>query len=65
MSSRLLLLAVVIVFASTGATPKMQSGVAPKLAAYKTEAAASIDGMYELAQQMVDKLHEMEERGQI
>jgi aminobenzoyl-glutamate utilization protein B len=35
----------------------------PKLAAYKTEAAASIDGMYDFAQQMVDSVFSFSELG--
>src|SRR5262245_6364276 len=55
-----------------GASPRTQSGVAtspapasvpPRLAAYKTEAAASIDGMYDLAQQMVDSVFSFSELG--
>jgi aminobenzoyl-glutamate utilization protein B len=37
--------------------------VAPKLAQYKQEAAASIDGMYDLAQQMVDSVFSFGEIG--
>jgi aminobenzoyl-glutamate utilization protein B len=48
-----------------GASPPVASGAAsiPKLAAYKTEAAASIDGMYDLAQQMVDSVFSFSELG--
>src|SRR5512134_297943 len=71
-------LAAVIILAAVTATPTMQggggapvpperSGVAaplpPKLSAYKTEAAASIDGMYDLAQQMVDSVFSFSELG--
>jgi aminobenzoyl-glutamate utilization protein B len=65
-------LIVPIVLVMTSASPRMQSGavatpvpasVPPKLAAYKTEAAASIDGMYDLAQQMVDSVFSFSELG--
>jgi aminobenzoyl-glutamate utilization protein B len=48
-----------------GASPPVASGAAsiPKLTAYKTEAAASIDGMYDLAQQMVDSVFSFSELG--
>ena len=55
-------LSAAIAIASMSATPSMQSAPAPapaasaplppKLADYKKEAAASVDGMYDLAQQM-------------
>ena len=64
---RLGVLAVLVAVGVSSASPTTQSqqpaakGVAaaplpPKLAAYKQEAAASIDGMYDLAQQMVDSV---------
>ena len=48
-----------------GASPAVASGAAsiPKLTAYKTEAAASIDGMYDFAQQMVDSVFSFSELG--
>ena len=65
----LALIALVVMSAS----PRMQSRavttapnappVSPKLAAYKTEAAASIDGMYDFAQQMVDSVFSFSELG--
>ena len=55
------------------ASAQTQSGVvtssattasaSPKLAAYKTEAAASIDGMYDFTQQMVDSVFSFSELG--
>jgi aminobenzoyl-glutamate utilization protein B len=39
------------------------ASVPPRLAAYKTEAAASIDGMYDTAQQMVDSVFSFSELG--
>jgi aminobenzoyl-glutamate utilization protein B len=44
------------------ATPAATS-VPPTLAAYKTEAAAGIDGMYDFAQQMVDSVFRFSELG--
>jgi aminobenzoyl-glutamate utilization protein B len=46
-------------------TPPAAAGTPapPRLAAYKTEAAASIDGMYDLAQQMVDSVFSFSELG--
>jgi aminobenzoyl-glutamate utilization protein B len=50
---------------SGAVTPPAAAGAAsqPKLAAYKTEAVASIDGMYDLAQQMVDSVFSFSELG--
>ena len=75
-STRISGLVAVIVLAAVTATPTTQggggapvpperSGVAapPKLDAYKTEAATSIDGMYDLAQQMVDSVFSFGELG--
>jgi aminobenzoyl-glutamate utilization protein B len=47
--------------AATGAA--VAAPVLPKLAAYKQEAATSIDGMYDLAQQMVDSVFSFGEIG--
>jgi aminobenzoyl-glutamate utilization protein B len=44
-------------------TPPNAAPASPKLAAYKTEAAASIDGMYDFAQQMVDSVFSFSELG--
>ena len=44
-------------------TPPNAAPVSPKLAAYKTEAAASIDGLYDFAQQMVDSVFSFSELG--
>ena len=41
----------------------MAATVPPKLAAYKQEAATSIDAMYDLAQQMVDSVFSFGEIG--
>jgi aminobenzoyl-glutamate utilization protein B len=71
-------LVALIALVAMSASPRMQSGVVasssssssatatpppPKLAAYKTEAAASIDGMYDFAQQMVDSVFSFSELG--
>jgi aminobenzoyl-glutamate utilization protein B len=60
------LVASIVLVTATG-TPTMQSGAAPplppKLAAYKSEVSASIDGMYDLAQQMVDSVFSFGELG--
>ena len=66
-------LSAAIAIASMSATPSMQSAPAPapaasaplppKLADYKKEAAASVDGMYDLAQQMVDSVFSFGELG--
>src|SRR5687767_15857889 len=50
---------------SGGVTPPAAAGATsqPRFAAYKTEAAASIDGMYDLAQQMVDSVFSFSELG--
>jgi len=45
------------------ATPAAARPMPPKLAVYKQEAAASIDGMYDLAQQMVDSVFSFSEIG--
>ena len=64
-----------VVFALTSATPSMQgtaaqrraavagAPVTAKLADYKKEAAASIDGMYDVTQQMVDSVFSFGELG--
>jgi aminobenzoyl-glutamate utilization protein B len=66
-----------IAFVVMSATPQTQSSVPagtsakagapaplpPKLADYKKEAAASVDGMYDLAQQMVDSVFSFSELG--
>ena len=60
-----------IVLIALSASPATQGGpagtpateAAPKLAAFKTEAATSIDGMYDLAQQMVDSVFSFSEIG--
>ena len=67
------MLLVIIALVAMNAAPRTQDGRAgapttaapllPKLAAYKTEAAASIDGMYDLAQQMVDSVFSFSEIG--
>jgi aminobenzoyl-glutamate utilization protein B len=64
-------LVVPIALVVMSASPRMQGGgpgpaataAPPKLAAYKTEAVASIDGMYDLAQQMVDSVFSFGEIG--
>jgi aminobenzoyl-glutamate utilization protein B len=65
-------LVAVIALVVMSASPQMQGGAVPatatpaptaKLAAYKTEAAASIDGMFDLAQQMVDSVFSFSELG--
>jgi aminobenzoyl-glutamate utilization protein B len=63
MHSRRIALAVLVLLTSIVATPSTQQTEPPKLAAYKTEAAASIDGMYDLAQQMVDSVFSFSELG--
>src|SRR6185436_8506713 len=63
MHSLRIALAVVVLLTSIVATPSTQQTQPPKLAAYKTEAAASIDGMYDLAQQMVDSVFSFSELG--
>src|SRR5262245_13289604 len=65
--------ATITVVLSLVASPSMQSGstpprvavapTPPKLADYKKEAAASIDGMYDFAQQMVDSVFSFGELG--
>ena len=67
--------AAVIVLAVLAANPQMQGGtptaapappaapMPPKLADYKKEVAASVDGMYDLAQQMVDSVFSFGELG--
>ena len=45
------------------AAPAAVASVPPKLAEYKREATASIDGMYDLAQQMVDSVFSFGEIG--
>jgi aminobenzoyl-glutamate utilization protein B len=69
------ILVAVVVIASMSATPTMQGGATapragsasapapPKLADYKKEAAASVDGMYDFAQQMVDSVFSFGELG--
>src|SRR5699024_6952690 len=62
-----------IAIVALGASPRTQgpagapataaAPVSPKLAAYKAEAAASVDGMYDLAQQMVDSVFSFGEIG--
>jgi len=60
-----------VVLIALSASPATQSGAvgtpateaAPRLAAFKTEAATSIDGMYDLAQQMVDSVFSFSEIG--
>ncbi len=56
-------LAMVVVLGSMGETATTQDREPAKLTAYKTEAAASIDGMYDLAQQMVDSVFSFSELG--
>ena len=66
-------LVTLIALVAMSASPRMQGGVvsssataapaSPKLAAYKTEAVASIDGMYDFAQQMVDSVFSFSELG--
>jgi aminobenzoyl-glutamate utilization protein B len=56
-------LAAAIVVVALGAAPATQGGAPPKLGEYKQEAAASIDGMYDLAQQMVDSVFSFGEIG--
>src|SRR4029079_15257348 len=63
MHSRRIALAVLVLLTSIVATPSTQQTEPPKLAAYKTEAAASIDGMYDLAPQMVDSVFSFSELG--
>jgi len=66
-SSATLALVTFIALMAAGASPRTQSGASSpesaKLAAYKSEAAASIDGMYDLAQQMVDSVFSFSELG--
>ena len=63
-----------LVFALASATPSMQGAAQPraggvsapapaKLADFKKEAAASIDGMYDFTQQMVDSVFSFGELG--
>jgi aminobenzoyl-glutamate utilization protein B len=63
-----------VVFALTSGTPSMQGGPSPraagvsapvpaKLADYKKEAAATIDGLYDFTQQMVDSVFSFGELG--
>jgi aminobenzoyl-glutamate utilization protein B len=63
MHSRRVALAVGVVLASIVATPATQQSAPPKLAAYKIEATATIDGMYDFAQQMVDSVFSFSELG--
>ena len=63
MHARRVALAVLVLLTSLVATPATQQTAPPKLAAYKTEAAASIDGMYDFAQQMVDSVFSFGELG--
>jgi aminobenzoyl-glutamate utilization protein B len=63
MHSRRVALAVIVLLTSIVATPSTQQSAPSKLAAYKTEAAASIDGMHDLAQQMVDSVFSFSELG--
>ncbi len=68
-------LAVLVAVLAAGTSPTTQSErsataasavaatVPPKLTAYKQEAAASVDGMYDLAQQMVDSVFSFGEIG--
>ena len=56
-------LAVIVLLTSIVATPATQQSAPPKLAAYKTEATATIDGMYDFAQQMVDSVFSFSELG--
>ena len=63
MHSRRVALAVVVLLASIVATPATQQSAPAKLAAYKTEATATIDGMYDFAQQMVDSVFSFSELG--
>src|SRR4029450_3434010 len=58
-----LTLAVLVVTVSMGVTPATQQSASPKLVAYKSEAATSIDGMYDFAQQMVDSVFSFSELG--
>jgi aminobenzoyl-glutamate utilization protein B len=73
-SYRLGMLVVLVAVLGASASPTTQSRppaatavaagpVPPKLAAYKQEASASIDGMYDLAQQMVDSVFSFGEIG--
>ncbi|HZM63208.1 MAG TPA: hypothetical protein VFB85_25555, partial [Vicinamibacterales bacterium] len=62
-SRRVLTLAVLVVTVSMGVTPATQQSASPKLVAYKSEAATSIDSMYDLAQQMVDSVFSFSELG--
>jgi aminobenzoyl-glutamate utilization protein B len=69
------ILVAVVVIASMSATPTMQGGATaprpggvstsgpPKLADYKKEVAASVDGMYDVTQQMVDSVFSFGELG--
>jgi len=71
--SRTWMLLVIIALVAMNAAPTTQDGRAgapataaplpPKLAAYKQEAAASVDAMYDLAQQMVDSVFSFGEIG--
>ena len=75
-SARVWGLVAAIVLGAVTATPSMQGGAAvpaerssvaaplpPKLAGYKTEVAAGIDGMYDRVQQMVDSVFSFGELG--
>src|SRR5262245_16780529 len=63
MHARRIALVVTVLLTSIVATPSTQQSGPPKLAAYKSEAAASIDGMYDMAQQMVDSVFSFSELG--
>jgi aminobenzoyl-glutamate utilization protein B len=63
MHSRRVALAVIVLLSAIVATPTTQESAPPELAAYKSEAAASIDGMYDFAQQMVDSVFSFSELG--
>jgi aminobenzoyl-glutamate utilization protein B len=74
---RSLAIGLLVAITATGATPTMQgepaprpaaaaaqaAPVPPKLAAYKQEASAAIDGMYDFTQQMVDSVFSFGELG--
>ena len=63
MHARRVALVVLVLLTSIVATPATQQSARPKLAAYKTEATATIDGMYDFAQQMVDSVFSFSELG--
>ncbi len=69
-ASRLWILAVLVALTAMSATSSTQSkpasapaAVPPKLDAYKKDAAASIDGMYDFTQQMIDQVFSFGELG--